>query len=342
MRGEDSMKDKGNKVVVLLMGFGLFFLVIPFLFRNELGSKITADGLIGYLGAFLASIFTVYAVSWQISDNNKNIRDEQQNKEQDEQIRIKKYLTYWLDKNLNMFKNNINGNIEVEMLYQCIKIIKGGKGNVLMKTFYPMDKSYYSRNIENILKLKFGDRILKLNDKIYRIKELMYNRLNVFKIGNYQSYLVKLGRKNDRDFLKMFNGKESDDEIVKFIFNLHNTLTNIHYLFYVESLNIEQLKNSLDRLNAIVNVDRDINISFEVENNTDINRIKNYKKSLEILSNILGKLPEEIVEKLYHNEVTLQKLSEELNFEIIYLVQIESTIENLFEEIKEIKGLLVI
>lgn len=333
------MKNKKVELMLFsLVVIALCLLVLVFLFRKD----ISGDGLLEYIGVIFSTIFVVITVSWQIYENNKNIRDEQQNKEQDEQIRIKKYLSYWLDKNLNMFKNNINGNIEVEMLYQAIKIIKGGKGKVLMKTFYPIDKSYYSRNIENVLKLNFGEKILKLNDKIDTIKELMHSSLNIFNIGKYQSYLVKLGEKNDKDFLKMFNGKCSNDKVVNFLFSLHNALTNIHFLFYKDSLNIKQLEDSLNRLNAIVDVNKNINISFEFENNTDINRIKNYKKALEILSDVLNELPEELVEKLYHSESMLLELREELVFEIIYLLQLETAIENLIEEIQEIKNSLVV
>lgn len=127
--------------------------------KNESMSIIgTPDGWLSFFGGFLGGIVAVSGVYWQVTRKEKIEKMHKINN-------VKAYTKYIFNK---IYKSDFFYKIHSELgLFH-----KNSYSSKPLNPFYNFSQEYFNSNIDTILKLKNGQTILEINDKVYKCSKL--------------------------------------------------------------------------------------------------------------------------------------------------------------------------
>lgn len=342
------MKDKGKKAIVLLMGFGLLFLGIPYLFSKELGSKITADGLIGYLGAFLASIFTIVAVSWQISDNDKIRREDEAKKYNEKEkegkdkrlaieTNINKYFSYCFVKNKKKYTWKESGLNEWGMINYLITEIKTTEKMGYEDLFYEVEWEYFNNKIDNLLSMDNGIEMIEINDS--------FRRVNLISKKLKHNFFIKDLLRDLEIFWSLGGGVDKrDEEFITMAINLltlvqislETKITNEKSINYIAKPVFEIIQNKISDKQPEAKVMHD-EFSYLLRELLNYDSISKtgvlYINQLRKINKILSNCRIQITDKVF-NDSTVKKLFKEIELEIQLVSEFNDTIIPLLRKLE--------
>lgn len=164
-------EDKYNFIIKMVLatfiGSGLLYGVVLIL-SLAIGKPITLGESLSYFGAMLTAVVTIFGVMWQIEKNNEKIEEEKENRMKN----LKSYINFVITRNLEIYFSE-EKNTKNKFYKVILEILKNKEISLLKLTngiIYPFDKEYISKNLEEILKLENGEKILELHDELKNLE----------------------------------------------------------------------------------------------------------------------------------------------------------------------------
>lgn len=165
------MEEKSKRVSLrVAMGTGLIAVLIYIIFLSIFKEKITAELTLSYFGTMLTAIVTIFGVMWQIEKNNEKMDSDNRTKELEKKLRVKKYIEHIIEQNLNIFLSKNVSAPDLKVFLEKIihkRLQRDENLNGILTSF---DSSYFTNNIDEILKFHYGKEILILNEEIESLK----------------------------------------------------------------------------------------------------------------------------------------------------------------------------
>ncbi len=284
---EKIIKDKKQYFIIKMViwtfiGSMVLYIVIMGITLN-LGESISFGESLTYFGSVLAACVTVFGVMWQIEKNNEKIEEEKEIRMKN----LKSYINFVITRNLEIYFSE-EKNTKNKFYKVILEILKNKEISLLKLTngiIYPFDKEYISKNLEEILKLENGEKILELHDELKNL-EFTINE-NLKEVINESKFV-----ENREMFI--------DNEEIDNIFSILSLINNIFFYNLYPVPCYERLKKKY--FSEITEMEWKNNIKFE-------NEVQKYDAYLYLIGLTIKKM---------NKQEELNKIS--LNLQNTYLI----------------------
>lgn len=282
---EDSMKKALSYVFIAIIGFfflicGLLeFIVIPSKTITNIGNSDWITITVTYFAGTMGGLIAFGGIAWQLNHEKKGKKK-----------RLNNYIDFILKENLSKVKKKdsiIRKLLTIEGSINYSTTLMDNR-DISYKLLEEFDPNYMNENIDNILMLSNGEKILKLSKKI-----ILFNRLSKEQLENFQKKnKLRNSFSKLREECGLIKNKEKE-KLYMIFYSLHsfcNFTSNISFGLVIKKSKLPS-----------ANVDKDI--YTKIKSLIDIS--KENKKITEIAA--LEKITEINKELL---EITLLKLYE--------------------------------